>query len=143
MRVFVNLQALCSFDLDQMQEAFDQAVTIDDTDVITAAIVSSGMINLAPSATSIQFPFGSVTSASLLLIVANQEVLAQLDSNTAPSIPVRPTPASAAASVVSTYQRTAQPGLVLWRGKVTSLFLTNPSSSVAAQAFVALVGNAT
>lgn len=143
MRVFVNLQALASFDLDQLQEAFNQQITFDDTDPVTAAVIQSGVVNLAFSATSVQFPFGSVSAASLLLIIANQEVLAQLDSNTAPSIPVRPVPASAAAAVSSTYQRASQPGLVLWRGKVTSLYLTNPSSSVIAQAFVAVVGNAT
>ena len=143
MRVFVNIQALASLDLDQLQEAFSQNVTFDDTDPGTAALYTAGTINLAPSATSVQFPFASVTSASFLLIVASQEVLAQLDSNTAPSLPVRPTPAQLAAAVTSTYQRAAQPGLVLWRGKVTSLFLTNPSSSTPAQAFVAVVGNAT
>jgi hypothetical protein len=141
-RVFLDINALASFDLDQLQEAFSQHITIDDTDPGTAALTQSGIINLAASATSVQFPFGSVTSASLLLIVANQEVLAQLNSNTAPSVNVRPTPAALAAAVTSTYQRAAQPGLVLWRGKVTSLFLTNPSSSLVAQAFIAVVGNA-
>jgi hypothetical protein len=143
MRVFVNLQALASFDLDQLQQAFDQQVTIDDTDPGTAAVVQSGLVTLAASATSVQFGFGNVTNASLLLIIANQEVLAQLDSNTAPSIPVRPTPAATAAALTSSYQRIVQPGLVLWRGKVTSLYLSNPSSSIVAQAFVAIVGNAT
>lgn len=143
MRVFLNLDVLASFDLDQLQQAFSQNVTIDDTDPGTASVVQSGIVTLAPSATSVQFGFGSVTSASLLLIVANQEVLAQLDSNTAPSVNVRPTPAQIAAAVTSVYQQQAQPGLVLWRGKVTSLYLTNPSSSLSAQAFVAVVGNAT
>jgi len=143
MRTFFTLSANASFDVDQLQEAFNQTVTIDDTDPGTASLAVSGIINLAPSASSIQFPFGSVTAASLMIIIANQEVLAQLNSNTAPSLPIRPTPAALAASVVSTYQKVAQPGLVLWRGKVTSLFLSNPSASIQAQAFVGLVGNAT
>jgi len=143
LRIFIDLHALASFDLDQLQKAFDQHITIDDTDPGTAALVQSGVVNLAASATSVQFPFGSVTSASLLVIVADQEVLVQLDSNTAPSVPVRPVPAALAAAVTSVYQRATQPGLVVWRGKVTSLFLSNPNVSVVAQAFVAVVGNAT
>lgn len=143
MRVFLDLRTLVSFDLDQLQKVFDQQVVFDDTDPGTAAVVQSGLVNLAASASAVAFDFGSVSAASLLLIVANQEVQVQLDSNTAPLVPVRPVPASAAAALSSTYQRASQPGVVVWRGKVTNLFLTNPSSSLAAQAFVAVVGNAT
>lgn len=143
MRLFINFAALCSFDLDQLQAAFNQSIVIDDTDPGTAAVVQSGVVLLPASAASIAFDFGSVTAASFLLVVASQEVQLQLDSNTAPLVPCRPTPAALAAAVTSTYQQAAQPGLVMWRGKVTSLFLSNPSSSIAAQAFVAVVGNAT
>lgn len=143
MRVFVNVDVLASFDLDQMQKAFDQHVVIDDTDPGTAALSQSGVVNLVPSASSIAFDFGSVTAASFLLIITNQEIQVQLDSNTAPLVNVRPVPAALAAAITSVYQREPQPGIVVWRGKVTSLFLSNPSVSVAAQAFVAVVGNAT
>ena len=142
MRVFVNVQALASFDLDQLQEAFKQDITFDDTDPNTAAISQSGGVLLAPSASSVQFAFGSVTAASFMIIVASQDIQVQLDSNTAPLVDVRPIPAALAAAVTSTYQRAAQPGLVIWRGKVTSLYLSNPSSSIPASAFVGLIGNA-
>ncbi len=143
MRIFVNLQALATFDVDQVQEAFNHNVTFDDSDSVTAAVVQSGLVQLAPNATSIAFDFGSVTSASTLLIVAYQEVLLQLDSNLAPSIPVRPVPANPPTSILSRFQRQDQPGLVLWRGKVSSLFLSNPSLTEQASVFVAVVGNAT
>lgn len=142
MRVFVDLKTLVSFDLDQLQKAFDQKIVIDDTDPGTAAVVQSGIVNLTASAASIAFDFGAVTSASLLVVIAYQEVQLQLDSNTAPLVNVRPTPAATAAAITSAYQQQSQPGVVIWRGKVGSLFLSNPSSSIAAQAFVAVVGNA-
>lgn len=143
MRLFATIRALFSFDLDQRQKAFDQEVTFDDTDAATAAIPQSGEVLLPPSAASQPFGFGSVTAASLLLIVAYDEIRVQLGGNTAPPIAVRPVPASAPALVTSVYQRAAQPGVLLLRGRVDSLFLTNPSSTAPARAFVAVVGNAT
>ena len=142
MRTFFNLQALVSFDNDQVQEAFNQQVTFDDADPITAAVVQSGLVSLAPSALSVPFDFGSVTSASTLLVIAYQEVQLQLESNLAAFIPVRPIPASPPPSVLSRFQRQDQPGLVVWRGKVTSLFLSNPNTVDPASVFVAVVGNA-
>jgi hypothetical protein len=142
MRVFATLRALCTFDLDQKLEAFDQEVTFDDTDPGTAANEQSGVVVLAASAASQQFGFGAAASADTLIVVAFDEVQVQLGSNTAPLVSVRPVPASAAAAVTSTYQRQAQPGLLFLRGKVSSLFLTNPSSTAAARAFVAVVGDA-
>lgn len=139
----LTLQALCTSDLDQLQKAFDQQVTFDDTNVNTAAIAGSNVVVLPPSASSIQYNFPTgLTAASFLMIVANQKVQVQLNSNTAPLVDVDPIPAALAADVLSAYQRQDQPGLVVWRGKVTSLFLSNPSSSVPANLFVALVGNA-
>ena len=143
MRTFVTLQALATFDFDQVQEAFNQQVAFDDSDEITAAVTQSGLVVLPPSAASVAFDFGSVTSASLLLVIAQQEVQLQLDSNLAPLIPVRPVPAGLPPSILSRYQRHDQPGVVLWRGKVSSLFLSNPNAADPASAFVALVGNAT
>lgn len=142
MRTFLSVRALCTFDADQLQEVFDQRVTIDDTDPTTASQVQAGLVTLAASTTSQQFSFGSVVSADTLLVVAFQEVQVQLGSNTAPLVSVRPVPASSAAAVDSVYQRQSQSGVLLLRGKVGSLYLSNPSSAVAAQVFVAVVGNA-
>lgn len=142
MRAFVNLQALVSLDVDQVQEVLNQEITFDDNDATRAAVIQSGLVSLAGGATSQQFNFGAVTAASLLIVIAYQDVSLQLNSNTAPTIPVRATPASTAENVLSRFQRDAQPGLVVWRGKVSSLYLTNPSATVAASAFVAVVGNA-
>lgn len=143
MRTFVNLQALATFDFDQVQEAFNQTITFDDTDAITAAVTQSGLVKLPALAASVPFNFGSVTSASMLLVIAYQEVQLQLDSALAPLVPVRPIPASLPPSVLSRFQRQDQPGLVVWRGKVTSLFMSNPNAVTPASAFVAVVGNAT
>jgi hypothetical protein len=142
MRTFATLQVLHTFDIDQVQEAFNQQVSFDDTDPGTTSYVQSGLVALAPSASSQQFVFGGVTSADTLLVLAYDNIQVQLGSNTAPLVDVRPVPASAAAAVMSVYQRSSQPGCLFLRGKVASLYLTNPSVSASARVFVAIVGNA-
>lgn len=142
MRTFATLRVLHTFDLDQVQEAFNQQVSFDDTDAGTVSRVQSGIVVLAPSAASQQFSFGSVASADTLLVLAYNDIQVQLGSNIAPLVGVRPVPASAAASVVSVYQRSSQPGCLFLRGKVASLYLTNPSASASARVFVAVVGDA-
>lgn len=142
MRTFATLQATCTFDFDQMQKAFDEQVSFDDTDPTTASQVQSGLVTLPASAASQQFLFGSVASASTLMVIAYDAVQVQLGSNAAPLVDVRPVPASSATTVFSLYQRQSQPGVLFLRGKVSSLFLTNPSSVSPARVFVAVVGNA-
>lgn len=142
MRTFASLRVLCTFDLDQLQEAFDHNVTLDDTDPLTASKVQSGLTTLAPSTTSQQFAFGGVAAADTLLVIAYDDVQVQLGSSAAPLVDVRTVPASPAASVASLYQRQPQPGVLFLRGKVTSLYLTNPSSSAPARVFVGVVGDA-
>jgi hypothetical protein len=141
-RTFATLHVLSTFDPDQVQEAFNQQVSFDDTDSVTASQVQSGLVTLAAGVVSQQFNFGSVGPASTLLVIAFDAVEFQLGSNTAPLSGIVPVPASAASSVVSVYQRQAQPGTLFLRGKVMSLFLTNPSVSLPAQVFVAVTGNA-
>lgn len=143
MRTFATLQVLCTLDLDQVQEAFNQQVTFDDTDSTTSSQVQSGIVTLSPSETSLEFQFGSVDAASTVLVVAYDAVQVQLGSNAAPLVDIRPVPASSAASIASVYQRSAQPGVLFIRGRVSSMFVTNPSSTSAARAFVAVVGDAT
>lgn len=143
MRVFVNVQALVSLDVDQVQEVLNQEITFDDNDATRAAVTQSGLVTLAGAEANTQFSFGGVTAASLLLVIAYQDVSLRLDDPAAPLIPVRTTPASPPTSVLSRFQREDQPGILLWRGKVSSLYLTNPNATVAASAFIAIVGNAT
>lgn len=142
MRMFATLHALCTFDPDQAQKAFEQEVTFDDTDATTASTVQSGTVVLAPSAASQAFNFGNVGPADTLLVLAYDEVQVQLGSNTAPLVNVRPVPSNLPALVTSVFQQNPQPGILFLRGRVSSLFLTNPSSSAPARAFVAVVGNA-
>lgn len=142
MRTFATLQVLCTFDLDQVQEAFNQQVAFDDTDPTTASQVTSGLVTLDPSTSAQQFAFGSVASASTLLVLAYDAVQVQFGSIIAPPVDVIPVPASSPANVFSLYQRSSQPGVMFIRGKVGSLFLTNPSSTASARVFVAVVGNA-
>lgn len=142
MRTFVSLEAVCTLDLDQVQEAFDQRVVFDDTDPVSSSVQQSGVVVLAPSTSSQQFAFGSVTAASTVLVLAYDPVKVQLNGNTAPLVDLIPVPASSATAVTSRYQRQAQPGPLLLRGKVTSIHLSNPSSTASARVFVGIVGNA-
>ena len=142
MRVFVNIQALVTQDSAQRQKLLDQAITFDDSDATTAATFKSAIVKLDPLDASVAFDFGDVDEASTLIVVAYDEIQLQLDSNTAPLVAVRPVPSVLPASVLSRFQREEQPGLVVWRGKIGSLFLTNPSTTQPASAYVAVVGNA-
>lgn len=142
MRTFATLHVLCTFDVDQMQEAFNQQLTFDDTDPVTASQVQSGLVTLAPSTTSQQFSFGSVSSANTLVVIAFDRIKFQLGSDAAPFADLIPVPASSPSAVVSVYQRQQQPAPLLMRGKVGSLFLTNPSSTASARVFVGVVGDA-
>jgi hypothetical protein len=142
MRVFINLQALVTNDDDQRQKLLDQAITFDDTDATTASTFQSAIMKLDPLDASVPFDFGDVDVASTLIVVASDEIQLQLDSNTAPLVTVRPIPAFAAASILSRFQREEQPGLVVWRGKISSLFVSNPSTLDSASVYIAVVGDA-
>ena len=141
MRAFFGLSALISQDLAQVQRLVDFDQVIDDSGD-TAVAFQSGTYALAASESAFEVPFGGVTNASLVIVVAADEIELQVDSNAAPLVPVRPTPAFPPSSILSKFQAAAQPGLVLWRGKITSLFATNPSSTAVARFTVFIVGEA-
>jgi hypothetical protein len=141
MRAFLQLAVLVTDDPSQLQKLIDRNKVVDDSSS-TASTFHSGTVTLAPSASAAAVSFGGVTNASVLYVEADGEIQLQLDSNSAPLVPVRPTPAQPAASVLSEFQLAAQPGLVFWRGKITSLYATNPSSTASATFRYALIGEA-
>lgn len=142
MRAYFALRSLVSYDPDQVQKLIDSQWSLDDTGP-TASIFQSGGFTLAGAQSAFSVPFGGVTAASIVTIIAFQEVLVQLETTSAPLIPVRPYPAlGQGVDVVSALQQFDQPGFVCWTGKVTALFLTNPSPTADALVYVALVGDA-
>lgn len=142
MRAFLQAALLVSRDAGQEQRVLDVAEVVDDASA-SSATYSFGTFTLTPGQSAFAVPFGGVASASVVMVLATDEIQLQVDSNAAPLVPVRPTPAVAQGALsLSQFQQADQPGIVLWRGKVTSLFATNPSSTKAAQFQVALVGEA-
>lgn len=143
MRAFVEIRALISEDLEQIKPIFGLAKwAVDDFDEATASTFSSHRKELAAAQADYVVPFGGVTSASIAVILAYQEIHVKLGGIGQVAIPIVPKAAVGPADVLSNLQRYDQPGLFLLRGKLASIHVTNPSSTVAASFFVALVGEA-
>lgn len=140
MRAFIELVALVSQDSDQLRKLLDIDTAIDDTNSITASTFNGTQMTLVAGATAVSAPFGGVTNASALLIVATDNVTVQL--NGGPAISVTKTPAVDTTTVLSTVQKFDQPGIVFWRGTITSVVLNNPNLTSPASVYVALVGEA-
>lgn len=139
MRSHVDLSVLVTDDAEQRQRRLDEEFTLDDSDATSIALQSGNDYNLAASAAAIPVSFGGVTTTSLILIVAFDEIQIQLGSNTAPLITIPPVPA-VSGGALSTAQKSQQPGVVYMRARVGSIFLTNPSNALVARAFVAVAG---
>lgn len=142
MRTFVELAALVSEDNEQLRRLMDHRVAFDDNDADKSKTFHAEVFTLAASAANVQVPFGGVTAASLMIIIAEDDVSVRLNANDAPLLPVRITPAPQTTKITSVLQKADQPGIVIWRGRVDSIYLTNPSSSATARVYVALVGEA-
>jgi len=142
MRTFAQISLLVTRDLDQRQKLVDQSITFDDSDATTAAEFTSQLVNLAALASDVAFDFGSVTNADTILIVSEQEITVKLNGTGSPALPVVPIPAIPGGGILSQFQKLDQPGVVFWRGKVTSIHLGNPSTTGVANVYVAIVGNA-
>lgn len=142
MRTFASLTALVTKDLDQRQKYVDELLSFDDDDASTSSTFNGGLINLAALDADIAVAFGGVTSASMVLIIAYQEVTVKFNGAGSPAIPVRPTLAKVDGAILSNLQKFDQPGIVLWRGKVDSIHLGNPNATEVAEVYVAVVGEA-
>ena len=142
MRTFATVQTLVSQDSDQRHQLLDQFTSFDDSDPTTSATYQSSRLSLAALAADVVFDFGGVTAASMVFIIAYQDVTVKLNGIGSPAIPIRMIPATVNSQVLSNLQKFDQPGVVLWRGKVTSLHFGNLNAIDPAEVFVALVGNA-
>lgn len=142
MRALVELSAKISRDLDGRQLLARLDELFDDTDLERASTYQSGVMTLAAAASNVAADFGGVTAASLVIIVAEADITVKLNGTGQAALPVRVTPATDSAEIVSTYQKTTKPGLVLWRGKIDSIHFGNPSSTESAGVMYILVGEA-
>lgn len=142
MRTFASIQMLVTRDSDQRQKLVDQLLSMDDT-AATSAEFKSEYITLPVSSGDVAVGFDGVSSASTVLIVAYADITVKLNGVGSPAIPLRKVPATAGGVVLSNLQKFDQPGVMFWRGKVDQIHIANPSSTLTADVFVALVGNAT
>ena len=142
MRTFASVQTLISQDSDQRHKLLEQFTSFDDSDSTTSSLYQSSRLVLPPSASDVVFDFGGVTAASMVFIIAYQDITVKLNGTGSPAVPVIMTPATVNSQVLSTLQKFDQPGVVLWRGKITSLHFGNASTTDPAEVFVAIVGDA-
>lgn len=143
MRAQFVLQALVSEDPDRVHRLLDDKLVFDDTSARASTGPGGSTYVLAASASSFAVNFGGVTAASLVLVKAFANVQVQVNSNAAPLFDVRPILGVTVGGIVlSESQKFDQPGIFFLTGKITSLFLTNPSTTATAKATVFLLGEA-
>ena len=149
MRNQALLRVLLSEDDTQQNQLIDDEWMRDDNTGIVTKGPGPGRITLA-GAETYSVPFGKIVRASTLIIVAKDlEVQAQIDGaldpldGTSPLfIPIRPIPADTSGNPVSEFAKVIQPGILYWAGRIKSLSLKNPSSTLTATCLVFLIGDA-
>lgn len=140
----MQLRATLSEDNDQLQRDLDIIQTVDDTLVTTE---DGGTFTLAPSVANQAVLFPKVAAGKyLVILVWSGEVQYRVNNVASQILSIKPNPATAVDPIMP-YQKQAQPGLVFMgpigvSAPLTSLFLTNPSSTIAARVQVAFVGEA-
>lgn len=142
MRTYGSVKLLVTEDADQRKTLLDMMQQFDDDDATTSAEAQASYMTLVAGASDIAFNFGGVTRAASVLIIAWDAVTVKFDGTGNAAIPVRPVEAKASGTVLSELQRFDQPGVVLWRGRVASIHLGNPSGVDTAQVYVAITGDA-
>ena len=144
MRMLLNLRAVLSEDSDQLQRDLDINQVIDDTLVTTW---DGGVITVAPSQADTLVPFPKVAAGKyLVIIVWSGEVAYRVNNIASQQLSIEVNPATTVDPLLP-YQKAAQPGLVVMgpisnTHALTSLYFSNPSSTVAARVQVAIVGEA-
>lgn len=144
MRFTTRVSVILAESNDQLERYIDIDKILDDT---LATEVAQGRIVLAASVTDQAFGFNGITNARWVVVAVSAGVVhVKLNGIGSPAIALTPLPA-VSATPISEYQRTAQPGLLVIgpipaSTPITSIHLTNPSSTVTATAFVAVVGEA-
>jgi hypothetical protein len=143
-RLFSQISVLYTRDTEQRQKLIDDAFVLDEVndDTGTAGEVVTRLFTLAAGASDEQVTLDKLTRVSTLLIIAEQEITVKLDGVGSPAVPVRPIPANTSGNIVSEYVRQSQPGVVFWRGRISSLYLSNPSGTTTATVTVVMVGDA-
>lgn len=144
MRFLAQLRVILSEDSDQLQRSLDLSQTVDDTLVLTD---DGGTFSLAALAANQQILFPKVTEGKyLVLIVWSGEVQWRVNNVASQLLSLVPNPATTPDPILP-YQKVAQPGLAFIgpigaSAPLTSLYLSNPSSTIAARVQVAIIGEA-
>jgi hypothetical protein len=143
MRLVHKLQALGSEDLDQIQKFLEQEQQLDDTLVTTQ---QAGSRTLIANAADIAFNFGGVTNAKYILILAYDNIQFRLNTVGDTLMDLTPLPATVGSPITNT-QKADAPGRyflgpITAANPITALFFTNPSATVTASFFAAVIGEA-
>lgn len=144
MRMVVGFRAILSEDADQLERVLDIDKVIDDT---LATTWDGGVVGLAISAPATQVLFPKVTAGKyLVLVVWAGEVAYRVNNIASQPLSVAVNPATAVDPQLP-YQKNPQPGIVFMGPMsasfpLTSLYLSNPSATVAARVQLMIVGEA-
>lgn len=140
MRTYLQMNLRVSNDDDQLDRIVDQlSVGFDDNDDTRNGEATVHRLLVAPSTVDSVISLGGVTTAHMLYVRADQLVSVKLNNSNV-ALDVEPTPAAADGVVLSQYQKLDQPGILMLRGRVTSLSISNPSAVTAAVVTIIFVG---
>lgn len=140
-RLTTIVSVLMSDDLDQINELLNRVWQQDYTDSEIVKETRDNVV-LATSESDYAVPMGKVVTGSYILIVAKQEVRVKINGTGNSALRIIPTLASSISSPISNIQKADQPGfLLISKTAITSIHLTNPSSTATAEALVLILGD--
>jgi hypothetical protein len=147
MRLFSRFEFKFGHDGDLRDLFVDLKKYLDDYGT-TATTEGGGLFKLTPGQTNLVIPFGGVTAASTVVIIAEDDILISylngVDlSAMNPPLSVRGIAGDVSTGALSTVAEQRQPGIWFMRGKFTSLKISNPDLINPAKCRIILVGEAT
>ena len=141
-RARIKVSGIVSRDADQLKKIWDDNPVVDMY-LTGMTEAEAHYVTLTAGQVDYAVPFGTIAAASLLIVIAEQDVNVKIGGTGNTAIPVKTNAADASANPLSTEAKYKQDGMmVLVRTNIASVHLTNPSGVATATALVILAGEA-
>ena len=115
------------------------AVRYSLSDADTTQLTQTAKITVPASTVDQVLSLGALTTTTLCMLIVHGNCSVKLNGIGAPSIPLLITPANQSSTALPE-ERVDQPGFLVLRGEVTSIHITNPSTSTPLEVYVTLIG---
>ena len=140
-RLTTELRILLSRDSAQRERVVDDCFAIDESIVASEGDWIVRRITLPASTTDRPVDLEHLDEVSTLALIAEQAVSVKLQDIGALEIPLEPLVADESGNAVSEAAESSQHATALWRrGRITEVYLSNPSATASAVVHVIMVG---